>query len=181
MTDEANAGLAIRLRAAAHEMLQMAEELEATPRRRASLVPDHEMASMTTLVALAAKWHTDRERRSQFFDSDLLGEPAWDMLLYLFVRSAEGHQVRKTALCGASGVAHATAMRYISLLQQHGLIVQTRCMTDARVQFVSMTQEGMVRMAACLARSLRERSSAARTAGLRLITAPGKKDIPTAN
>lgn len=85
-----------------------------------------------------------RNRRSEFISPELLGEPAWDMLLELFMQFAGGAKVSVTSLCIASKVPATTALRYVSLLEQHGLARRTESRTDRRVSFVELTDAGIL-------------------------------------
>src|SRR6478752_9623819 len=43
--------------------------------------------------------YKSRRQRAKFIDADLLGEPAWDMLLDLFVQNARRQRVSVTSVC----------------------------------------------------------------------------------
>ena len=155
MTDTRQVEQASRLRAAAHEMLALADEIEQSYVIRASSLTVTETASRSALTAVAAKWSKDRNRRLDVFGSHLFGEPAWDMLLYLYCKAGQQERVLKTALTNASGSSHSTALRYVAALEEEGLIAIEKTESDNRVQLVSLTPEGLLRMSACIARSMR--------------------------
>lgn len=155
MTKNVDVQRASRLRAAAHEMLQLADEIEQTYTLRQGKVLTYEYASLTALAARAAAVLASRDRRTASFGKDLLGEPAWDMMLFLFVARAEKKRVKKTAVTAASGVSQATALRYLGVMAEQDLVVIERSASDQRIQFVSLTSNGMMRMSSCLARTLR--------------------------
>ena len=85
-----------------------------------------------------------RERRLEFVDGDLLGEPAWDMLLDLFMQYAGGAKVSTTSLCIASRVPTSTALRYITLLEDKDYITRTPSYHDRRVTLVSLNDAGVL-------------------------------------
>ncbi|MWV27004.1 hypothetical protein [Aurantiacibacter rhizosphaerae] len=155
MTNDENFGRASRLRCMAHEMLSMADELENKYTLRASKVVTYEYASLQALGARAAKEFTDRQRRLNTFARSLFGEPCWDMLLYLFVKKVEEQRARKSQVLIAAGVPTSTATRYFSVLQESGLVSSEPCTTDNRVQFVSLTTDGVMQMSHCMAADLR--------------------------
>ena len=157
MSTKDNFAHASQLRAMAHEMLALADRIEEKYTLRQSRVMVYEFASMQALAASASKQLCDRQRRQASFENltEIFGEPAWDMLLYLFVRGCEKKRVRKTDLTSVSGAAHSTAMRYVEVLADAKLIEVERCDTDHRVQFISLTVEGKVRMSNCLSRQMR--------------------------
>ena len=74
------------------------------------------------LATIAMSIYRARRRRSKFFDASLFGEPAWDMLLDLFVASVSGRMVSFTSLCRAADVTDATGLRWIEVLESQGLV-----------------------------------------------------------
>lgn len=95
------------------------------------------------LAAAADSMYRSRRFRSHYFDPVLFGEPAWDMLLDLFIGAIRGAQVATTSLCIASGVPQATALRCIALLNRHGLIRRYRAPGDSRLKLVALTPRGL--------------------------------------
>lgn len=79
----------------------------------------------------------------------MFGEPAWEMLLALYV--AEGGP-RQTVSCLAklSGAPKATALRWMDYLSQAKLIRRDLHPTDKRVVFVELTDHGRSRVEAYL-------------------------------
>ncbi len=97
-----------------------------------------------------------RQLRARFFDGDLFGDPAWDMLLDLTAARAEHTRVSVTSLCIASGVPPTTALRWISQLTQAGLFERIEDDTDRRRAFIALTEkaaDGMARYFAELGRN----------------------------
>ncbi|MEN9924708.1 MAG: hypothetical protein RL268_834 [Pseudomonadota bacterium] len=88
-----------------------------------------------------------RQTRLRFFDQDLFADPAWDMLLDLTAARAEHLRVSVTSLCIASGVPTTTALRWIKLLEQAGLVKRIEDDTDRRRAFVTLTERGADAMA----------------------------------
>ena len=83
-----------------------------------------------------------RKHRARHFGSAVVGEPAWDMLLELFVSRAQGKRLSTSSLCLASGVPQSTALRVISLLQADGLLQRQQAPDDRRLTVVSITPHG---------------------------------------
>jgi hypothetical protein len=98
------------------------------------------------LGAIASSIHNARQRRLRLFDGSLFGEPAWDMLLTLFIARCRGEQVTTTRLCTASGAPHATGLRWIGLLDRQGLLQRLRAPDDARVMLIELTDTGYALM-----------------------------------
>lgn len=85
-----------------------------------------------------------RKLRERYLPSDLFGDPAWYMLLDLFVQFAGGAKVSITSLCIAAYCPSTTALRHIGQLEEQGLIVREASPTDARVKLLSLTKQGVL-------------------------------------
>ena len=57
-----------------------------------------------------------RSMREQIFGTDIFRDPAWDMLLDLYVNRAEGRDTSVSSLCIAGGVPATTGLRYIAAM-----------------------------------------------------------------
>jgi hypothetical protein len=77
------------------------------------------------LLSVAEKIERASRLRRGFLPEALLGEPAWDMLLHLFIADQRKELVSATRLCVAAATAPGTAMRWISLLIEEGLVEGT--------------------------------------------------------
>ena len=87
-----------------------------------------------------------RRRRKEHLPAALLGEPAWDMLLDLFMQYAGGAKVSTSSLCIASDSPHSTALRHIAQLEEAGLVKRSPSAHDKRITFVELTEEGVLAM-----------------------------------
>ena len=88
-----------------------------------------------------------RQLRARFFDGDLFGDPAWDMLLDLTAARAEHARVSVTSLCIASGVPPTTALRWIGQMTEGGLLERVEDETDRRRAFITLTDKSADAMA----------------------------------
>ena len=88
-----------------------------------------------------------RQARARFFDGDLFGDPAWDMLLDLTAARAEHTRVSVTSLCIASGVPPTTALRWIGQMTDSGLLERVDDETDRRRAFIALTDKAADAMA----------------------------------
>lgn len=95
------------------------------------------------VAARAEQEYASRRRRERNLPGDLLGEPAWDMLLYLYVQKARGRPVSIHSLCIAAMVPPTTALRWIDRLLACGLVERRRCERDLRVVHIELTGRGM--------------------------------------
>lgn len=121
---------------------------------------------------LARSLYALRGCREAELGVDLFGEPAWDMLLDLFISAGEHRRLSVSALCIGSRCAAATALRYLGLLECHGLVQRAPDATDARRSFVAMTPAGLRRMEQLLLCTLQGHAESTATSGRRNVPAP---------
>lgn len=95
------------------------------------------------LAALAESEYQARRRREKLFTKELFGEPAWDMLLDIYVSRARRRRVSVTSLCIASCRPPTTALRWITLLQEQGLVFRDGSMADHRVCYIELSARGV--------------------------------------
>ena len=89
----------------------------------------------------------NRQARARFFDPELFGDPAWDMLLDLTAAHAEGARVSVTSLCIAAGVPATTALRWLTQMVESGLFVRVPDPADRRRAFIALSDRAVAAMA----------------------------------
>lgn len=104
------------------------------------------------LGKIADKLFAARAIRDRYLPADLLAEPGWDMLLYLYASHAKGKRVCVSSCCYASGVPSTTALRWINLLEAHGMIRRYHDEKDTRRRIVELSPEGRDKMTMLLRR-----------------------------
>ena len=109
------------------------------------------------LAAVAREEYAARRERERFLDSSLLREPAWDMLLDLFIHRVGGKRITLTSAAIASKVPYGTAHRHLEHLEALGLVRRTPSETDARVQFLDLSDDGFRRIGSWLRNRLQSR------------------------
>ena len=87
-----------------------------------------------------------RRQREQLFGADLFSDPAWDILLELFLAQVTQQRVATTDLGFAAGVPPTTALRWIDKLERAGWIARRKDPLDARRTFVQLSDSGCDRM-----------------------------------
>lgn len=143
-----------RLIAAANELLAIAHELEQTD---AELRPQHSPASQIAKdspawAEVARSAYRQRRRRQELFsDPTLFGEPAWDIMLDLFIAAKERKRLPVTSACIGAAVPATTALRWLTVLEDKGLIVRENDTADARRVFVRLSSDGYEKMVAYFA------------------------------
>lgn len=95
-----------------------------------------------------------RRKREKWLPEDLFAEPAWDMLLDLFVTRLQGSSVRVKSACIASGVPATTALRWLNILEQKGIISSSTDPVDHRVRWVWLEDDAFIRIYGMIAAHL---------------------------
>jgi hypothetical protein len=159
-----NRAKAMRLIGIANELLAMARELEMSVQDDSTDARSHGAPAHPTpagkdhpvWVELARQTYEDRRRRNKIFKSEeLFGEPAWDILLDLFVAAKERRRVSVTSACIGSAVPSTTALRWISILERQGLLTREADPGDARRVYVRLSPAGYEAMLEYFASSSR--------------------------
>lgn len=106
----------------------------------------------STLVALpdpevVRQIIANRQARARFFDPELFGDPAWDMLLDLTAAHGEGARVSVTSLCIAAGVPATTALRWLTQMVESGIFVRVPDPGDRRRAFIALSEKALAAMA----------------------------------
>lgn len=89
----------------------------------------------------------NRQARARFFDAELFGDPAWDMLLDLTAAHGEGTQVSVTSLCIAAAVPATTALRWLTQMVESGIFVRVPDPADKRRAFIALSDRSLTAMA----------------------------------
>lgn len=98
------------------------------------------------LIKAARMLYQMRRIRERKLVSDLFGEPAWDMLLDLFIADLEGKRLQVTSVCIGAAVPSTTALRWIGVLLDHGLVQRENDPGDARRAYVTLSPLGQRKM-----------------------------------
>ncbi len=98
-------------------------------------------------LALARKAYALRRKRAAIFGNpDLFGEPAWDILLDLFIAQGEGKTVSVSSACIGSAAPPTTGLRWLGVLADEGLVVREKDPEDNRRVLVRLTPTGQAAM-----------------------------------
>ena len=98
--------------------------------------------SRADLIELARRIYDARRTRYRIFDKRVFGEPAWDMLLALYIFPPRGEMLSVSSLSYSAFVPVTTGLRWQSTLMEHDLIERGPKGTDARRQFIRLTANG---------------------------------------
>lgn len=121
----------------------------------AALDTDSVDSRRETLMRLARRIAVVRRGRAQFFSKAMFSEPAWDMLLWLYVSSATGPRLSVGRLTKMSGAPPTTALRWLDYLEKEKLVRREENPTDRRSEFVSLSEKGRSVLEAYLSETLK--------------------------
>lgn len=118
-------------------VIKSSSEVKEGPRR----VPQHD------LTMIAERMYRVRRLRESVmaarFGSDIFSDPAWDIILDLYIHNSRNQDVSVTSVCAASMVPITTALRYITVLSERGLIERTRNPKDGRSYLLRLSAAGL--------------------------------------
>ena len=80
-----------------------------------------------------------RRNRDDFFGAELFADPAWDILLHLYASYLAQQRMTVGALCEGAAVPATTAIRWLTQLEQKGIVERRQDPIDGRRYFVSLT------------------------------------------
>lgn len=134
------------LRSLAARMLQVANDMEreqpddeGAKRRKSLYQKSWDGVDADLVLIKTSEIYRARRRRKRFFSPELFGEPAWDLLLDLFIARLKKKRVSVTSACHAADVPPTTALRWLGLLADSNLIERFESETDQRVTWVRLT------------------------------------------
>jgi DNA-binding transcriptional ArsR family regulator len=132
-----------------HRVRELAGEL-----RRIVIELDAAAAGPEVRGEVGAPWLRSvlraRRLRGAYFDAALFADPAWEMMLDLLAAQLERRPVDVSSLCLASGVPPTTALRWIRVLTERGIIERRSDARDGRRVFVDLSGSAAARLGACL-------------------------------
>ena len=95
------------------------------------------------LVAMARSDLSARQRKRKIFsESEMFGEPAFEILLHAYIAEADRSSVSTTDICSSASLPISIGARYISILEQQDLLRRHPSITDFRITNVSITRLG---------------------------------------
>lgn len=134
------------VRSARLKLLRVEDEL-----RGHSAPPDSNEADVDPLP-FARSLLEARRMREEYFPTELLREPAWDMLLALYIAQREGRTLKATEASKAARIPYTSWMRLVDRMEAAGLIERREVAEDTRLVLVNLTPETNSRIAEYLRR-----------------------------
>ena len=90
-------------------------------------------------------------RKQLIGHAELFGEPAWDMLIDLFIHECRGEQLSMSSLCATAGIPTSSAMKLAQRLCEAGVLERTPDLFDGRRTLMKIAPEVAHRLRAYFA------------------------------
>lgn len=103
-----------------------------------------------TIAFAAQKEEYRAQLREEAIGIDLVGIPAWNILIELFKQFSGGAKVSTKSLQIIAKCPETTALRIIDRLEERGFVSRSQSVTDKRVTFVELTRTGVTKVGAVL-------------------------------
>ena len=134
----------------ASRLLKMADELDTAAALDGASSPQTDAGAedQDYTGAYAQAIFRDRQRRSKYLPTVPFADPAWDLLLDLYFRGANGEIVTVSNACMAAGVPTTTALRWIDILIDLGLVTREADVADRRRILLRLTDEAQASLKA---------------------------------
>ena len=138
-----------QLRAVGQYLISLAEGSAPQPGVEQSIMPLPEKQEYLIrsdddllLSRVASELYEIRRRRDRFLSPALFAEPAWDLLLDLFISRVSGRRVSVTSACLAAAVPETTGLRWIGILIDQGLVERSDDSRDKRRNWLRLSDAG---------------------------------------
>lgn len=93
-----------------------------------------------------AAYSRRRQRGSIFGNTELFGEPAWDILLDLYIAHVDEKPVSVSSACIGSASPPTTGLRWLGVLAENNLVIREQDPNDQRRVLVKLTEFGVEAM-----------------------------------
>ncbi|WP_448662511.1 MarR family transcriptional regulator [Sphingomonas sp. CJ20] len=100
------------------------------------------------LVEMAKALYQARRQRGRYFGevATAFTEPAWDLMLDLYIARSEGRRVSVSSAAIAADVPPTTALRWIAHLEQEGILRRESDPADRRRTWLSLVENAYYQM-----------------------------------
>lgn len=118
----------------------------ATASPKAGRNSEQARASLHDAATRARQFLRIRDLRAKYFDEALFADPAWDIMLDLFVSDFSQQRTPISAATTGARVPATTGLRWLNVLEKRGLVTRRNDPLDARRTHVSLSGEAFTRM-----------------------------------
>ena len=127
------------------DALRLMKLLAASPVAPALQSPSNDTLKILTraqLVQAALRELNVRRHRAEIFPRAMFGEPAWEILLLLYIED-QGQRLNIRGICGCLDVPMSSALRWLGYLQKAQLVRRELSPTDQRVIIARLTSKAI--------------------------------------
>jgi DNA-binding MarR family transcriptional regulator len=90
----------------------------------------------------------ERRSRRSHFPSQLLGDPAWDVVLLLALAGSREHRLSVSTICCSVDAPATTVLRCITNLTEQGILIRRPDPLDKRRKYIELSRESYARVRA---------------------------------
>jgi DNA-binding MarR family transcriptional regulator len=101
-------------------------------------------------LTAALAWIKARSARDHALGDELFFDPAWSILLELYIHYCQRTAVSITSLCISAKVPSSTGLRWVALLERRGLVVREPDPFDRRKVYATLTPDAVEKLEAAL-------------------------------
>jgi DNA-binding MarR family transcriptional regulator len=94
-----------------------------------------------------------RDLRQESFDRNIFGEPAWEMLLALYVIDGEQRRLSTRQVAKLASLSLTTTLRWLDYLEEQDLVSRQTNPFDHRVVYTELSDKGRAAMDTYLMRN----------------------------
>lgn len=98
------------------------------------------------MLAFAQAWVFRNRARDRIFGADLFSDPAWNLLLHLYIGEKSDQPCSVSSLCLAVDLPQSTGLRWVIALERSGNVRRRTDPLDRRKTSVSLTAAAIERM-----------------------------------
>jgi len=113
---------------------------------------ERSQAERSQARALAERLYAERRRRDLAFPQGLFGEPAWDLLLAMFIAREKGESMILSEAYRMARVSDTTGRRLLEQLEREALISRRRAPRSRKTWLVELTEDGVDKLGDFLGR-----------------------------
>lgn len=93
-----------------------------------------------------------KTRESVFGHPEFFGDPAWNMLVELFIAHEERRDLTAAQVCGRTDAALQTAHRWLAIMEREGLVMAVRATSDEADRQIFISPASIQNMHRCFGR-----------------------------
>jgi DNA-binding MarR family transcriptional regulator len=110
----------------------------------------HNQINDELIIRSDEEYQSRRDLAKIFHNDEIFSQPGWDILLDLFSSHLKGKKISITSAYQAANVPATTALRWLKILEDDGLVERIKDPTDGRRSFVKVTPSAIAKLTKAL-------------------------------